>query len=48
MRIREFKGLLPKCEGLREMTITSMFWYSGVHAKELRGMKIEDIDLERG
>ena len=48
MQDKEFREILSRCEGLREMTIVSMFWYTGVRAKELRGMKIEDMDVEKG
>lgn len=48
MQDKEFKDILSRSEGLREMCIVSMFWYTGVRAKELRGMKVEDIDLEKG
>ncbi|MCY3414325.1 MAG: tyrosine-type recombinase/integrase [Candidatus Heimdallarchaeota archaeon] len=44
----DFKAILSRCEGLREMTIVSMLWFTGIRAKELRMMRIEDIDLERG
>ncbi len=48
MQDGEFREILSCCEGLREMTIASMFWYTGLRAKELRGMKVEDIDLSKG
>ena len=33
---------------MRKIIIVSMFWYTVVRAKELRGMKVEDIDLDKG
>ncbi|OLS24818.1 MAG: Tyrosine recombinase XerC [Candidatus Heimdallarchaeota archaeon LC_2] len=48
MREIDFKKILTKCEGLREITLVSMFWYTGVRAKELRSLRIQDIDMDRG
>jgi integrase len=48
MRERDFKKILTKCEGLRELTIVSMFWYTGMRSKELRTMRLCEIDLKQG
>ncbi|MCH8906320.1 MAG: site-specific integrase [Candidatus Heimdallarchaeota archaeon] len=48
MRDSDFKQIMSRCEGLREITIVSMLWFTGVRAKELRFLRIEDIDLDRG
>ncbi len=48
MRDCDFKKILSLGRGLREMTIASMFWYTDVRAKELRGMQLEDVDIDRG
>ena len=44
----EFKLILSRCDGLREMTLVSFLWFTGVRSKELRYIRLEDIDLERG
>lgn len=48
MQDKELKSILTRCEGLREMTIISMFWYTSVRSNKLRGMKVEDINLDKG
>jgi len=48
MRDSDFKQIVSRCEGLREITIVHTLWYLGLRAKELRGLRLEDIDLDRG
>ncbi len=41
----EFKKIALRCEGLRESTIVNFLWFTGVRAKEICSLKIDDINL---
>ncbi|MHA2030594.1 MAG: tyrosine-type recombinase/integrase [Candidatus Kariarchaeaceae archaeon] len=47
MKTIDYRRIKKRCQGLREMTIVNCFWYTGVRAKELRYMRLEDIDLKK-
>ncbi|MCH8906332.1 MAG: site-specific integrase [Candidatus Heimdallarchaeota archaeon] len=46
MTEKDYKRFLTQCEGLREYTLISFFWFTGVRAKELRHVKLEDVDFD--
>ena len=48
MRESDFKKILTRCEGLRELTLVNMLWFTGLRAKEIRSLRLLDIDLDRG
>jgi len=42
----DFVLILNRCEGLRETTLVSFLWYTGVRSKELVEITVNDIDLD--
>ncbi|MHA2029699.1 MAG: tyrosine-type recombinase/integrase [Candidatus Kariarchaeaceae archaeon] len=47
MKTVNYRRIKKRCQGLREMTIVNCLWYTGVRGRELRYLRIEDIDLKR-
>ena len=45
MTEEDFKKVSSRCEGLRESTIVHFLWYTGVRAKEICSIKVNDINL---
>ena len=48
MKVRDFIEIQRKSPSLRQLTIVSCLWYTGMRSKELRFLKLDDIDLKNG
>ena len=48
MKVKDFIEIQRKSQSLRQLTIVSCLWYTGMRSKELRFLKLEDIDLKNG
>ncbi len=48
MKYSDFENMLNECEGLRDRTILTFLWYTGVRARELITIRLEDVDMDNG
>ena len=48
MKVKDFLEIQRKSQSLRQLTIVSCLWYTGMRSKELRFLKLDDIDLKNG
>ena len=48
MKVKDFIEIQHTSQSLRQLTILSCLWYTGMRSKELRFLKLDDIDLKNG